>query len=152
MDRNSIVLVEDNPDDQFLAVRALSGLVDKAAIHVLNDGQEALDCLLGSESAPPTVDMDSIAVILLDIKLPKINGLEVLKAIRSSTVAQWIPVVMVTSTDEPHELLDAYRLGANSYLVKPIDYGEFKTRMEVLADYWLNVNSVPSMESGERNG
>lgn len=152
MDRRSIVLVEDNPDDQFLAVRALSRLVDKTAIHVLNDGQEALDCLLGSQSMLPSIDLDSIAVILLDIKLPKINGLEVLRALRSSPRAQWIPVVMVTSTDEPHELVDAYRLGANSYLVKPIDYGEFKARMEVLANYWLNVNSIPLVESGERNG
>ncbi|MGF2734398.1 response regulator [Marinobacter sp. DUT-1] len=149
MDRRSIVLVEDNPDDQFLAVRALSGIVNKTAIHVLHDGQEALDCLLGSDSGPPTIDLDSIAVILLDIKLPKINGLEVLKALRSSTNTRWIPVVMITSTDEPHELADAYRFGASSYLTKPIDYGEFKERMEVLANYWLNVNSLPSVESGE---
>lgn len=151
MYRKSIVLVEDNPDDQFLAVRALSRLVDKASIHVLNDGQEALDHLLPSDSGASAIDPESIAVILLDIKLPKINGLEVLRALRSARRTRWIPVVMVTSTDEPNELVEAYRLGANSYLSKPIDYGEFKAHMEVLADYWLNVNSVPTSESGEWN-
>lgn len=151
MDRKSIVLVEDNPDDQFLAVRALSRLVDKTAIHVLSDGQEAIDCLLGSEGGPPTIDLDTIAVILLDIKLPKINGLEVLQTLRSSRRGRWIPVVMITSTDEPHELVEAYSFGANSYLTKPIDYGEFKAHMEVLANYWLNVNSLPSIKSGECN-
>lgn len=151
MDRRSIVLVEDNPDDQFLAVRALSGIVEKSAIHVLSDGQEAMDCLLGSDSSPPTIDLGSIAVILLDIKLPKVNGLDVLRSLRASPRARWIPVVMVTSTDEPHELADAYNFGASSYLTKPIDYREFKEHMEVLANYWLNVNSLPAVESGECN-
>lgn len=143
MDEYSILVVEDNPDDQVLTVRALKNASKNSPIIVLEDGQEALDFLFGSETRPPHKNLDFLGVILLDVKLPRVNGLEVLRHIRASPLTNWLPVVMVTSSDEPAELVEAYRLGANSYITKSIDYREFADQMTILARYWLTVNKVP---------
>lgn len=139
MDGHSILIVEDNPDDQVLAVRALKSASEGGSVIVLEDGQEALDFLFGD----PCNDLDSLGVVLLDVKLPRVSGLEVLKCIRSSPLTNWLPVVIVTSSDEPADLLEAYRLGANSFITKPINYREFTEQMKLLARYWLVVNKVP---------
>ncbi|WP_166263834.1 response regulator [Marinobacter caseinilyticus] len=147
MDEYSILVVEDNPDDQVLTVRALKKASRKSQVIVLEDGQEALDFLFGSDTQEPCKQLDQLGVILLDVKLPRVNGLEVLKKIRASTRTDWLPVVMITSSDEPAELVEAYRLGANSYVTKSIDYREFEEQMAVLARYWLKVNKVPKADS-----
>lgn len=147
MDEYSILVVEDNPDDQVLTVRALKSASRNSSIVVLEDGQEALDFLFGRGSEEPCVNLDLLGVILLDIKLPRVSGLEVLKKIRASTRTNWLPVVMITSSDEPAELVEAYRLGANSYITKSIDYSEFSDQMATLARYWLTVNKVPKAGS-----
>lgn len=144
MDEYSILVVEDNPDDQVLTARALKNASKNSPIIILEDGQEALDFLFGNEEAGEShKNLEHLGVVLLDVKLPRVNGLEVLKQIRASPLTNWLPVVMVTSSDEPAELVEAYRLGANSYIAKPIDYREFADQMNVLARYWLTVNKVP---------
>lgn len=143
MDGHSILVVEDNPDDQVLTVRALKSASASSPVIVLEDGQEALDFLFGDGAGHPRKDLDSLGIVLLDVKLPKVSGLEVLKSIRSSPLTNWLPVVMVTSSDEPADLLEAYRLGANSFITKQINYLEFTEQMKLLARYWLIVNKVP---------
>lgn len=143
MDEHSILVVEDNPDDQILTVRALKSASASSQVIVMEDGQEALDFLFGQGNGQTSRSLDSLGVILLDVKLPKVNGLEVLRHIRSSPLTNWLPVIMVTSSDEPADLLEAYRLGANSFITKPINYREFADQMSVLARYWLFVNKVP---------
>ncbi|PCM45872.1 response regulator [Marinobacter sp. ANT_B65] len=146
MDDYSILVVDDNPDDQVLTVRALKNASKNSPVIVLEDGQEALDFLFGDEKTASRRNLDTLGVILLDVKLPRVNGLEVLKHIRSSPLTNWMPVIMISSSDEPSELVEAYRLGANSYITKAIDYHEFTEQMTLLARYWLTVNKVP--ESG----
>lgn len=144
MDGYSILVVEDNPDDQVLTIRSLKAASEGSPVIVLEDGQEALDFLFGDN---PSKELDSLGVVLLDVKLPRVSGLEVLKSIRSSPLTNWLPVVMVTSSDEPADLLEAYRLGANSFITKPINYREFTEQMKLLARYWLVVNKVPKAGS-----
>jgi len=147
MEGYSILVVEDNPDDQVLTVRALKRASKDSQIVVLEDGQEAIDYLFGNGADEV---LNKLGVVLLDLKLPRVNGLEVLDRIRSSPKTNWLPVIMVTSSDEPRELLEAYRLGANSYINKPINLREFTDHMNVLARYWLQVNKVPRASSVRR--
>lgn len=147
MEGYSILVVEDNPDDQVLTVRALKRASKDSQIVVLEDGQEAIDYLFGNGADEV---LNKLGVVLLDLKLPRVNGLEVLDRIRSSPKTNWLPVIMVTSSDEPGELLEAYRLGANSYINKPINLREFTDHMNVLARYWLQVNKVPRASSVRR--
>lgn len=143
MDDNTILVVEDNPDDQLLTVRALRKACNRTPVVVLDDGQEALDYLFTVDDTRSEDPIHQLKVILLDIKLPRVNGLEVLKQLRSSPRTNWIPVIMVSSSDEPGEQLEAYRLGANSYINKTVDFNQFTDHMKVLADYWLRVNKLP---------
>tara|TARA_Y100001001_G_C8015383_1_gene311409 strand:+ start:2861 stop:3313 length:453 start_codon:yes stop_codon:yes gene_type:complete len=143
MDGRSILVIEDNPDDQILTVRALKSASVDSPVIVLEDGEEALKFLFG-DGDQPSRNVESVGVVLLDVKLPKVGGLEVLRHLRSSPSTQWLPVIMVTSSDEPADLLEAYRLGANSFITKPIDYREFVEQMTLLARYWLQVNRVPN--------
>lgn len=145
MDDYSILVVEDNPDDQILTMRALRNASPNSPIILREDGQDALEFLFGTETSERSAQLDSVGVILLDLKLPKVSGLEVLRRIRSSPDTDWLPVVMVTSSDEPQELREAYRLGANSFVTKQIDYGKFSEQMSLLARYWLTVNQVPKV-------
>ncbi|MBW0147875.1 response regulator [Marinobacter arenosus] len=143
MDDYAILVVEDSPDDQVLTRRALRNSCRPSSIIMLEDGQEALDFLFGTDTTERSQLVESIGVVLLDFKLPKVSGLEVLRRIRSSPATDWIPVVMVTSSDEPQELREAYRLGVNSFVTKQIDYSKFSEQMSLLARYWLTVNTVP---------
>ena len=143
MDVRSILVIEDNPDDQILTVRALKSASVDSLVIVLEDGEEALKFLFG-DGDQPSRNVESLGAVLLDVKLPKVGGLEVLRHLRSSPLTQWLPVIMVTSSDEPADLLEAYRLGANSFITKPINYREFVEQMTLLARYWLKVNRVPN--------
>ncbi len=143
MDGRSILVIEDNPDDQILTVRALKSASVDSPVIVLEDGEAALKFLFG-DGDQPSRNVESLGVVLLDVKLPKVGGLEVLGHLRSTPSTQWLPVIMVTSSDEPADLLEAYRLGANSFITKPIDYREFVEQMTLLARYWLQVNRVPN--------
>ena len=133
------MLVEDNPDDLELALRALRKHHVANTIHVVRDGEEALDFLFsrGSYADRPSVNLK---VILLDIKLPKIGGLEVLKQVKENPATQMIPVVALTSSKEQEDMLRGYRYGVNSYLQKPIEFEAFEEMMRKLGCYWVKIN------------
>ena len=131
-----IVLVEDNPDDQTLTLRALKKQNVANEIIVLNDGVEALEFLLDPEKPLPNL-------VLLDLKLPKLDGLQVLRRLRSEPRTQVLPVVVLTSSDEDRDVIEGYRLGANSYIRKPVDFNQFTEAVRQLGLYWLVLNQAP---------
>ena len=143
-----ILLVEDNPDDEALTVRALKkhNVVNK--IVVARDGVEALDYLFGT-GAHAGRDMDVMPqVVLLDLKLPKLDGLEVLKRIRADPRTELLPVIILTSSKEEQDLINGYKLGANSYVRKPVDFEQFVTAIQQLKLYWLVINEPPPLTNG----
>jgi len=138
-----ILLVEDNPDDEALTIRAFkkSKLVNE--IVVARDGAEALDYLFG-RGAHAGRDVSVLpAVVLLDLRLPKIDGLEVLRRIRADEHAKLIPVVILTSSKEEQDLINGYLHGANSYIRKPVDFDKFTDAIRQLGLYWLVLSEVP---------
>lgn len=138
-----ILLVEDNPQDVELTLRAIKKHNIASSIHVAEDGAAALDFIFcRGEYAGRHFDA-STKVILLDLKLPKVNGLEVLKAIKSDERTKRMPVVIVTSSQEDPDIKTAYELGANSYVVKPVGFEAFIDLMKNLGFYWLLVNQRP---------
>jgi two-component system response regulator len=143
----TILLVEDNADDVALTLRAFKSHNITNPVIVAHDGAEALDFLFGPQGgAPPTTELP--AVVLLDLKLPKINGLEVLQRIRADQRTHLLPVVILTSSDEQRDLIDGYRLGANSYVRKPVDFVEFTEAAKQLGLYWLLMNRTPPSPRG----
>jgi two-component system response regulator len=144
MDKVEVVLVEDNPYDAELTQRALrkSGLND--GLLTFPDGIEALNYLFGEGDYAGRDLSAKPKVILLDMKLPRASGLEVLERIKSDARTRLIPVVMLTSSQEGSDITESYKLGVNSYAVKPVDFDRFLQVVEELGDYWLLVNQVPS--------
>ncbi|MDR3406524.1 MAG: response regulator [Chthoniobacter sp.] len=138
-----ILLVEDNPDDLELALRALEKAKVSNRIEVARDGVEALDFIFCEGAHAGRKIEDAPRVILLDLKLPKIDGLEVLKRVKSDPRTQMIPVVMLTSSKEQRDLVESYRLGANSYIVKPVAFEGFVAAVQDLGMYWLLLNQPP---------
>lgn len=136
-----ILLVEDNPDDEALTLRALRKNNITNEVVVARDGAQALDYLFGTgESNGRTVTPQ---VILLDLKLPKIDGLEVLRRIRSEQKTKLLPVVILTSSNEERDRMEGYGLGANSYVRKPVDFVQFTEAVRQLGLYWLLLNEKP---------
>lgn len=127
-----ILLVEDNPDDEKLIIRALRRNNIANEIQVAHNGEEALNVLL-SDAPLPTV-------VLLDIKLPKIDGLEVLRRLRANDQTRLLPVVVLTSSSEERDIIDSYHLGANSYVRKPVEFDKFTEAVKQLGLYWVLVN------------
>lgn len=141
MIHKNILLVEDNPDDAELTLRAFRKNNIYNVIHVARDGAAAIDWLFGSDHTPPTPVLP--AVVLLDLKLPKIDGLGVLRRIRADERTRLLPVVILTSSTEEVDIVNGYRLGANSYVRKPVDFGEFLKATQQLGLYWLVLNEAP---------
>lgn len=135
-----ILLVEDNPRDAELTIRALKKKNLANSLHHVEDGVEALDFLLARGRYAGRDINDPPKVVLLDLKLPRINGLEVLKALKADERTQTIPVVIVTSSAEDPDVQTAYQLGANSYVIKPVQFDSFIDAMAKLGIYWLMVN------------
>ena len=135
-----ILLIEDNPQDLELAMRALRKANLTNRIEVARDGAEAMDFIFceGQHAARPIEDTPK--VILLDLKLPKIDGLEVLQRIKSDPRTQAIPVVVLTSSKEQRDVVESYKLGVNSYIVKPVNFERFATAVQELGMYWLLLN------------
>jgi two-component system, response regulator len=141
-----ILLVEDNPQDLELAKRALRKANLANCIHVARDGEEALDFIFCEGSHAARRIEDTPKVILLDLKLPKVDGLEVLKRIKADPRTQSIPVVMLTSSKEQNDVVESYRLGVNSYIVKPVNFESFAEAVRQLGMYWLLLNQPPTLE------
>ena len=140
-----ILLVEDNPDDEALTLRAFKRSNVVNDLEVVRDGQEALDYLFGAESVDA---MPTPAIILLDLKLPKVDGLEVLKQVRAHDATRLVPVVILTSSHEESDLIATYGNGANSYVRKPVDFNQFAESVRQLGLYWLVVNEAPPILNG----
>jgi two-component system response regulator len=136
----TILLVEDNPDDEDLTIRALSRNNILNAVEVARDGADALERLFGAADGPPP---PLPALVLLDLKLPKVGGLEVLRQVRSHERTRLLPVVILTSSKEEQDLISGYRLGANSYVRKPVDFAKFVDAVRQLGLYWLVINEPP---------
>jgi len=138
-----ILMVEDNPDDERLTLRAFAKNKLTNRIHVVRDGQEALDYVFCTGKYADRKITDRPHVILLDIKLPLIDGIEVLRRIKADERTRTIPVVMLTSSREERDLVETYRLGVNSYIVKPVDFEQFTESARSLGMYWLLMNRPP---------
>jgi two-component system response regulator len=146
-----ILLVEDNPRDAELAVRALKKGNLANRLFVVEDGAEALDFIFGRGQHAQRDVTHSPKVILLDLKLPKVNGFEVLRAIKADERTRAIPVVIVTSSGEDPDIQAAYELGANSYVVKPVEFDAFQEVMSQMGLYWLLINQVTQVFSTPKN-
>lgn len=143
MDGKFILLVEDNPDDVELTLRALKRNKVENGVEVVRDGAEALDFLFGTGAYADRDTGVMPVVILLDLKLPKIDGLEVLRRLRNDERTKFIPVVILTSSDEEQDIVQGYNLGANSYVRKPVDFDKFCEAVRQLKLYWFLLNEPP---------
>lgn len=143
MDKKMILLVEDNPDDEELTLRALkkNNIVNDVA--VVRDGAEALDYLFCTGRYTSRNSSDLPQIVLLDLNLPKMGGLEVLRRIRENEKTRLLPVVILTSSKEEQDLIQGYSLGANSYVRKPVDFNQFVDAVRQLGLYWLVLNEAP---------
>lgn len=131
-----ILLVEDDPDHELLTIRALKKSNIANEVRVARDGEEAIDALFGADAVRPQL-------ILLDLKLPKVDGLEVLRRIRESDSTRMLPVVVLTSSDEERDVVRSYKLGVNSYIRKPVNFNDFAEATRQLGMYWLVLNECP---------
>jgi two-component system response regulator len=145
MNNGVILLIEDNPDDVALTMRALHRNNIRNEVLVARDGEEALERLLPADGVPLVP-----ALILLDVNLPKLGGLEVLRRIRDDDRTAMLPVVVLTTSNEERDIIESYRLGANSYVRKPVVFGEFVEAARVLGLYWLLVNQAPPPPTDDR--
>lgn len=135
-----VLLIEDSPDDAAFFVHTMAKAGVSARLHVVCDGAEALDFVFATGSYASRDQSDQPKLIVLDLKLPKVDGLGVLRALKSDPRTQHIPVVVLSSSQEGRDLSASYRLGVNSYLVKPMDFDQFGETVRTLARYWLQFN------------
>jgi two-component system, response regulator len=142
-----ILLVEDNPDDVELALHAFRRHKLANRIEVVRDGAEAIEFLLGHDGSTARSAAHGPRVILLDLKLPKVSGIEVLRRIKSHEQLRTIPVVVMTSSREEPDIAECYKLGVNSYIVKPVDFDQFTEAVRDVGLYWLLLNQLPSMSA-----
>lgn len=140
-----ILIVEDNPDHLELTVLTLEEQGVAAKIAVAHDGAEALDFLFGQGRHAGRDTQHQPNFILLDMKLPKLSGLDVLRSLRANPMTALVPVVMLTSSSEQSDMVACYRSGANSFVRKPVDFGEFTEKLKVLQTYWLGANEFAAI-------
>lgn len=146
-----VMLVEDNLDDIILTKRAFKKARLENELIIFKDGVEALDYLLGRGDYAERTDKTAPVVILLDLKLPRLNGLEVLQQIRANDKTRRIPVIILTTSREEQDLAQAYDLNVNSYIVKPIDFNQFVDAVQQIGLYWLVMNEVPDDDTTSDN-
>jgi CheY-like chemotaxis protein len=145
INHKSILLVEDNPDDEALAIRALQRHHISNEIVVARDGVEALDYLFGRGIYSGRDTSIKPTVVLLDLKLPRVDGLEVLRQLRADDRTRLLPVVVLTTSSEEQDMLSSYSLGCNSYIRKPVDFVQFSEAIRQLGMYWLLINEAPPL-------
>jgi len=139
-----ILLIEDNPEDVEITLRAFQKHHLANKIHVVRDGEEALECLFGTGRYLESGACGNIKLILLDLKLPKVDGLEILQKCKADPHTRNIPVVVLTSSREERDLVQSYNFGVNSYVVKPVDFPQFTDAVSQLGLYWMLLNQVPA--------
>jgi len=142
-EKRAILLVEDNPDDVELTLRALKQYHVKNQINVVRDGAEALDYLFATGAYADRDASALPAVVILDLKLPKVDGLEVLQRVRADERTKLVPIVVLTSSKEERDMVNSYKFGANSYVQKPVDFTQFIEAARQLGLYWLVINEPP---------
>lgn len=148
MSQKIILLVEDQADDEELTIRALGKNNTLHKVVVVRDGAEALEYLLGRGPTAGCRESAMPHLILLDLKLPKVDGFEVLKRLRTDAQTRFIPIVILTGSQEEEDLIQSYKLGANSYIRKPIDIGDFSRSVQQLGLYWIAINEpVPAEQT-----
>lgn len=140
-----ILLVEDSKDDSIFFIHALRESVPTASLRIVRDGAEAISAIFGSENPDEAAPLISPKLLVLDLKMPKIGGLEVLRRLKANPYARSIPVIVLSSSQEKRDLTDSYQLGVNSYVVKPMDFDEFGEVVKMLARYWLQFNQPPKL-------
>ncbi len=138
-----VLLVEDNQADMTLTLRAISEAVVTDRVRVARDGEEALDFIMGRSSSSLPSGVSCLKLILLDLKLPKVSGLDVLAEMKSNPGSKIIPVVVFSSSKQESDVRKSYELGANSYMQKPVDFDEFRDMIRRVAGYWLQLNQPP---------
>jgi two-component system response regulator len=148
LNNKKILLVEDNPDDVELTLRAFKKNNIMNEVVVKCDGAEALDFFFGKNGVAGNENNGMPSVILLDLKLPKIDGLEVLKKLRADERTKLIPIVILTSSKEQRDIVNGYDLGCNSYIRKPVDFNQFAEAIKQLGLYWLVLNEAPPISKG----
>lgn len=141
-----ILLVEDNPQEAELTIRALKKRTLATHFFHVHDGQEAIDFIFNRGLYQGNRIYEMPKVVLLDLKLPKIDGLEVLRQLRADVSTRWLPVVILTSSQEDRDVVEAYALGANSYIVKPVDFESFLEVVSNMITYWLLLNELPRLK------
>ncbi|MDA3820774.1 MAG: response regulator [Candidatus Delongbacteria bacterium] len=144
MNEVEILIVEDNPEDAEIAVRAFKKNKLTNKLYVVNDGEQALDFIFAKNDFADRNKLAKPKIILLDLKLPKVDGLEVLKKIKGNEKTKVIPVIMLTSSKEESDIIHSYKLGVNSYIVKPVDFDKFVEAVSNLGLYWLLLNENPT--------
>ena len=140
-----IFLVEDNPDDEKLTICAIKKNNILNDVIIAHDGVEALNYIFGNQQYKKRDILKNIQLILLDLNLPKINGIEVLKKIKKNTKTKLLPVVILTSSDERNDIDECYNLGANSYIQKIVDFDKFSKAIKLIGSYWLGLNKIPKI-------
>lgn len=144
MPKSHLLVVEDNPDDEALTLRALQKTGLDLAVDIVRDGAEALDYLLGEGAYAERATQPLPQMVLLDLKLIKVSGLEVLKRMRAHPRTSIVPVVILTTSTEDRDVVACYSNGANSYVPKPVNFDEFVQQIDHLSRYWLKLNRMPS--------
>jgi CheY-like chemotaxis protein len=147
LDGTTILLVEDNHQDELLTIRALKKHNIHNEIVVARDGEEALDYLFGRGKFAGRDTTRQLHMVLLDLKLPKVDGLQVLKEIRSNEKTRFLPVVVLTTSKEDSDVVTAYKLGTNAYVRKPVDFNEFSEAVRTLGLFWLILNEGPPIRN-----
>ena len=142
-ENTAILLVEDNPDDEELTLLAFKNNRIANPVYVARDGAEALDFLFRKGAYADRDQKSNPRLVLLDLKLPKVGGLEVLKRLRAEFATQALPVVVLTTTNQDEDIVNSYRFGANSFIRKPVEFGTFNAAIRELGYYWLLLNEVP---------
>ena len=142
-----ILLVEDNPDDVEITLRAFHKVRLANTVHVVRDGQEALDFVFREGDYSDRADAPQPDVILLDLNLPKVSGLEVLEKVKASDGLSLIPVIVLTVSEQQEDVRESYKLGANTYITKPVDFEKFVHAMEILDEYWMVIARLPPKET-----
>jgi two-component system response regulator len=148
LDRKTILLVEDNPNDVTLTMRALKKANILNEVIVASDGEQAIDYLFGTGAYQGRDISEPPVVVLLDLKLPRVDGFEVLRRLRGDPRTSMTPVVILTTSREERDLINGYQLGANSYIRKPVDFNQFAESVRQLGLYWLVLNEPPPASNG----